>query len=86
MQFLVGVEYYDEELDWISDDGENDMVRPHQDAGGMQKETVALNDPLFPGCPLTVTSSNVLIMQLKMQHNLTQEALAHLLQLIAPQS
>ena len=77
-------EYYDKELDWISDDGENDdMVRPDQDAVGMQRETVALNDPLFPGCPLTVASSNVLIMQLKMWHNLTQEALADLLQFIA---
>ena len=39
---------------------------------------------LYDGPPLTVSSSSVLIMKYKMRHNLSQEALADLLQLHCP--
>ena len=38
--------------------------------------------PLYSGASLTVSSSNILIMQYKMRHNLTDQALADLLHLL----
>lgn len=38
--------------------------------------------PLYSGAPLTLCSSNLLIMQYKMRHKLTDESLADLLQLL----
>ncbi len=41
-----------------------------------------IEEQLFPGCPLTQTSSSLLVMKFRLRHNLTQEALADLLKLI----
>lgn len=38
--------------------------------------------PLYPGCPLTPSSSSLLMMMFKMHHNLTEAAMTHLLQLV----
>jgi hypothetical protein len=38
--------------------------------------------PLFEGCPLSLSSSNILLMKFKMRHGLTNEALSDLLKLI----
>ena len=40
------------------------------------------SDLLYDGAPLTVTASSIMIMQYKMCHNLTNQALADLLQLL----
>ena len=37
---------------------------------------------MYPGCPLTLTSSSLLLMKFKMKHNLTQQAMSDLLKLI----
>lgn len=40
------------------------------------------SQPLFADCPLTVATSGVLSMQFKLRHNLTEQALSDLLQLL----
>lgn len=44
--------------------------------------TAANADPLYDGASLTVSSSNILIMQYKMRHSLTDQALTDLLHLL----
>lgn len=74
-------EYYDEELDHNDVGGESDDIVCPPDA---EDDAVVCGEKtLFPGCPLTATSSSVLVMQFKMRHNLTQEALSDLLQLLS---
>ena len=39
-------------------------------------------EPLFPGCPITSSSSSLLLLKFQMRHNLTESAMSDLLKLI----
>lgn len=45
-------------------------------------DSIPITTPLYEGCTLTVPSSSVLIMKFKERHNLTEEGLSDLLQLM----
>lgn len=77
-------EYYDEELDQEGGERDSDNVVCLHEAGyDMEGAGTAVEEPLFLGCPLTAMSSSVLVMQFKMRHDLTQEALSDLLKLLS---
>ena len=80
----ITMEYYDEELDLVGVGRETDDVAFVPEAEGhVQNTAMGSQEALFPGCPLTVTASSVLLTQFKMRHNLTQEAVSDLLQLLS---
>ncbi len=55
---------------------------PEQGLAVCINNTIFDHTPLHEGSSFTVCSSSVLVMKCKMRHNLTQEALADLLQLL----
>ena len=82
-------DYYDEDLDRENevdsdiDGNDDDFQASGLELSATQDEASVIEDnPLFQGCPLTVTSSSVLIMQYKMRHNLTNVAIVDLLKLL----
>ena len=78
-------EYGDDAVSGEEDDavsGEEDPEVTENENDGDSETISQAQKPLFAGCPLTSDSSNLLIMQFKMRHNLTQEALADLLKLL----
>lgn len=49
----------------------------------VEDEVHEAEEPLFSGCPLTVTTSSVLLMQYKMRYGISDQALGDLLQLLS---
>ena len=74
---LLGLESSADEDEQL-DDEQLDDEQLDDDASAATKTDC----PLYSGASLTVSSSNILIMQYKMRHNLTDQALADLLHLL----
>lgn len=66
------------------DETEYGLINDDVDNQGQDESTTSQDDHcmVFSNCPLTVTGSTLLIKKFQMRHNLTQEALADLLQLM----
>lgn len=47
-----------------------------------ESQTETIEEPVFVHCPLTASCSSLFIMQFKMRHNLTDEALSDLLKML----
>lgn len=66
----------EEETQYVSEDEQSEICST---AASINTNS---DPPLYDGAPLTLSSSNVLIMQYKMRHKLTDESLDDLLQLL----
>ena len=75
-------EYGDDAISDKEDPEEVYDLTEKENDGNSEALSQTTEEALFAGCPLTTNSSNLLILQFKMRHNLTQEALADLLKLL----